>query len=236
MRDPLDRIGLPVRVIVARIDRPFVAGARVGGVKDAIEHGVAQIDVAGRHIDPGAQHARAVRKLARFHAAKQIEVFLHRAIAIGAVLARLGQRAAGEPDFFLRLVVDIGVSVADQDFRPFVETLEIVRGIKEVGSPVIAEPAHVGLNRIDVFLLFLGGVGVIEPQVASSGKLLRDAEIECDRLGMADVQVTVRLRREARHDLAVFFCVEIGLDNVANEIAACLRRHWLCCHSGSCSD
>jgi len=53
---------------------------------------------------------------------------------------------------------------------------------------------------------------------------------------MADVQVTVRLRREARHDLAVFFDVEIGLDDVANEIAACLRRHLLCCHSGSCSD
>src|SRR6266403_3303700 len=130
----------------------------------------------------------------------------------------------------------MSVSVADQDFRPFIETLEIVRGIKQVGSPIIAEPAHVGLNRIDIFLLFLGGVGVVEPQVASPGKLLRDAEIERDRLGMADVQVTIRLRREARHDLAVFLDVEIGLDDVANEIAACLRRHWLCCHSGSCSD
>src|SRR6267142_1130470 len=53
---------------------------------------------------------------------------------------------------------------------------------------------------------------------------------------MTDVQVTVRLRREARHDLPVFFGVEICLDDVANEIAARLRRHWLCCHSGSCSD
>ena len=132
MRDALDRVRLAVGVVVARIDRPFVAGARMGGVQDAIEHGVAQVDVAGRHVDLGAQHARAVRKLAGLHAAKQIEVFLHRAVAKRAVLAGLGQRAARDPDFLLRLVVDIGKAGADQALRPFVELLEIIRGIEQV--------------------------------------------------------------------------------------------------------
>ena len=114
-----------------------------------------------------------------------------------------GQGAARDADFLLRLVVDIGVAGADQVFRPFVEPIEIIRGVKKIGSPVVAEPVHVGLNRIDIFLLFLGRIGVVEPQVAAPGKLLRDAEIERDRLGMADMQIAVRLRREPRHDLAV---------------------------------
>ena len=230
MGDALDRVGLAVRVIVARIDRPDVAGARMGGVQDAVEHGIAQVDVAGGHVDLGAQHPGAVGKLAGLHAAEQIEVFLHAAVAERAVLAGLGQRAALDADFLLRLVVDIGMAVPDQALGPAVKPLEIVRGIIEVGSPVVAEPVHVGLNRIDIFLLFPGRIGVVEAQVAAPGKFLRDAEIQRDRLGVADVQIAVRLRREARHDLRVLFGVEIGLDDVANEIASRLCRHRFCCH------
>ena len=51
-------------------------------------------------------------------------------------------------------------------------------------------------------LLFLGGVGVVEAQVALAAVLLGEAEVEADRLGVADVQVAVRLRREARVDAA----------------------------------
>ena len=149
MRDALDRVGLAVGVIIARIDRPFVAGARMGGVQDAVEHGIAQVDVARGHVDPGAQHPRAVGKLAGLHAAKQIEVFLHGALAKRAVLAGLGQRAARDADFLLRLVVDIGVAGPDQALRPAVEPLEIIRRVKQVGAPVVAEPAshRPGSNR-----------------------------------------------------------------------------------------
>src|SRR5258708_22125455 len=48
--------------------------------------------------------------------------------------------------------------------------------------------------------LFPGRIGVVEAQVAASGKLLRDAEIERDRLGVADMQIAVRLRRGPGHD------------------------------------
>jgi len=37
---------------------------------------------------------------------------------------------------------------------------------------------HVGLDGIDVFLLFFGRIGVVEAQMALAGKLLRDAEIK----------------------------------------------------------
>src|ERR1700687_2964777 len=66
--------------------------------------------------------------------------------------------------------------------------------------------------------------------MAAPAKLLRDAEIERDRLGVADVQIAVRLRRESGHDPAVLFGVEIGLDDVAHEIAARLWRRRFCRH------
>ena len=44
--DALDGVRLAVGEIVARIDAPGVAGARMLGVQDAVEHRVAQVDVA----------------------------------------------------------------------------------------------------------------------------------------------------------------------------------------------
>ncbi len=224
MRDALDRVGLAVREVVARIDAPLVAGARMAGVQDAVERGVAQIDVARRHVDLGAQHARAVRELARAHAAEQIEVLLDAAVAERAVLAGLGQRAARRAHLVLRLVVDIGLAGADQVLGPFIEPLEIIRRVIEVLAPVEAEPAHVALDGVDIFLLFLGRIGVVEAQVAAPAELLRHPEIEADRLGVADMQVAVGLRREAgdhaRHPLGV----EVGLDDVADEVPPRFRR------------
>jgi hypothetical protein len=66
----------------------------VRGVQNAIEHRIAQVDVARRHVDPGAQHTRTVRELAGAHPPEQVEVFIDCALPERAVLARLGQRAA----------------------------------------------------------------------------------------------------------------------------------------------
>ena len=57
MGDSLDRIRLAMGEIVARVDAPCRAGARMGGMEDAVEHRIAQIDIARRHVDLGAQHA-----------------------------------------------------------------------------------------------------------------------------------------------------------------------------------
>ena len=91
MGHALDRVRLAVGEIVGGIDAPCLAGARMFGVQNAVEHRVAQIDVARRHVDLGAQHPRAVGELARAHAAEEIEVFLHAAPAPSALAARLGQ-------------------------------------------------------------------------------------------------------------------------------------------------
>ena len=63
-----------------------------------------------------------------------------------------------------------------------------------------------------------------------AGEFLRDAEIQRNRLGVADVQVAVRLRRESGHDPAMLLGREVGLDDVADEIASRLCRYRFCGH------
>src|ERR1035437_9110386 len=104
MRDALDGVRLAMCEIVARINFPRSAGARMRRIENAVEHRIAQIDVARRHVDLSAQHPRAVPEFPGPHAAEQIEVLLHRAVAERTVLARLGQRAAIGTDLVLALV------------------------------------------------------------------------------------------------------------------------------------
>ena len=68
MGDAFDRVGLAVGEIIGRVNAPGIAGARMRRVDDAVEHRVAQIHVAGAHVDPGPQHPRAVAEFARAHA------------------------------------------------------------------------------------------------------------------------------------------------------------------------
>jgi hypothetical protein len=119
---------------------------------------------------------------------------------------------------------------ADQVLGPGIELLEIVRRVIEVLAPVEAEPAHVGLDGVDILLLLLGRVGVVEAQMAAPAELLGNAEVQADRLGMADVEIAVRLRWKARHHRRMPLGVEIGLDDVANEIAPHLCCNRFCCH------
>src|SRR3989441_12296809 len=72
----------------------------------------------------------------------------------------------------------------------------------EVLAPVEGEPAHVVHDGVDVLLALLGRVGVVEAQVAAAAVVSRQAEVDTDGLGVADVKVAVGLGREARDDLA----------------------------------
>ena len=80
---------------------------------DAVHYGVAQVDVWRAHVDPGAQDAGAVWKLAGLHALEKVQVFFDGPISIGAVCARFGQGAAVGADFFLAEIVDVGMAILD---------------------------------------------------------------------------------------------------------------------------
>src|SRR5690606_6104116 len=77
----------------------------------------------------------------------------------------------------------------------------------------------VTLDGVDVFLVFLGWVGVIKAQVALATELLRQAKVQADRLGMPDMQVTIGLRRKAGDDLGVLAGVQISLNDRAEKVA-----------------
>ena len=64
-----------------------------GAVQDAVEHGIAQIDVARRHVDPGPQHPRTLGEFARAHAAEKVQALGGRSLAPRTVGAGLGQGA-----------------------------------------------------------------------------------------------------------------------------------------------
>ena len=67
-------------------------------------------------------------------------------------------------------------------------------------APIESQPPHVRLDRVDEFLLLLGGVGVIETQVAVAAEFLRDAKIQANRLGVAQMEITVGFWRESSND------------------------------------
>ena len=120
-----------------------------------------------------AQDAGAVRELAGAHAREEVEALLRRPVAPRAVAAGLGERAAVLADLVGGEVVHVGLAGLDEVDGPLVELLEVVRGEVEVLAPVEPQPADVGLDGVDVLLLFLHRVGVVEAQVAAAAELAR---------------------------------------------------------------
>ena len=99
-----------MREVVHRIDAPGVAGAVMVRAPDAVEHRIAHVDVRRRHVDLGAQHVRAVLELAGAHAREEVEVLLDRPVAVRALAAGLGQRAAVLADLLGAEAVDVGLA------------------------------------------------------------------------------------------------------------------------------
>ena len=217
--DLLDRVGQRVREVVHRVDEPVLAGAVVAQPADAVEGGVAQVQVGRRHVDPGAEHAGAVRELPGAHPPEPVEVLFRRAAAPGALPARRLQRAPGLPDLVRGLVVHIRLAPADQGLGVVVEALEVVGG--EPGRPVVAvaQPLHIAGDGVHEERLFLRRIRVVVAEVAGPPVLGGDAEVEHHGLGVADVEVAVRLRGEAGpHPAAVLAGGAVGGDFRPDEV------------------
>ena len=119
------------------------------------------------------------------------------------------------------LGVDVSESLSDQHLGALVHPLEVVRREVEVFTPVEAQPADVVLDCSDELLALLGGVRVVEAEMAPAAELLGDTEVQADGLRMPDVHVSVRLRREPRDDLAaVLPAGEVLADDLPDEIRA----------------
>ena len=128
MRDVFNSVGLPVREVVNWVNIPLVASARMGGAENAINHRISHVHIARCHVNLGPQCARPFREFARPHAAKEIQILVHRALAIGAVAARFGQGAAEFAHLVGVEIIDVGLAFANQVLGPFVKDIEIIGG------------------------------------------------------------------------------------------------------------
>jgi hypothetical protein len=175
--DGFNGVALAVGPVVGGVDAPGVACAGMLGVQDTVHDGVAQVDVGRAHVDLGPQHSRPVGKVALAHTPKEVEVLFDGAVAVGAVLARFGQRAAVLADLDGAEVVHVGLALLDELDGPAVELLEVVGGEEEPVFPVGAEPAHILDDGVDILLLLFEGVGVVKAQVELATVILGDAVI-----------------------------------------------------------
>ena len=233
MGDALDRIRQAVGEIVQRVDTPVVAGIVMGDVPNPVQHRVAHLDVGRIHVDLRAQHVFAVGVLVVFHRFEQLQIFLDAAVAVGALATGFGQRAAVGADVVGALAVDIGLALLDQIDREVVQLAEVIRS-ERVAVPFETEPLDVAPDRVDVLLFLFFRVGIVETQVAVTVVIARDAEIEANRLGVPDMQVTVGLRRESSDDGIHLAGGEVGVDDIADEIGTVAGfsagiGHWVIC-------
>ncbi len=102
------------------------------------------------------------------------------------------------------MLVDVGVARGDEVFSRAVHEVEVVAGLVRFVvarlAPVKTQPFDRVDDGVDVFHLLFFRVGVVKPQVAHAAVVARQAEVEADALGVADVQVAVGLGREAGAD------------------------------------
>ena len=64
--------------------------------------------------------------------------------------------------------------------------------------PFKTQPAHILLDGINVFHVFLHRIGIVKAQIALAAEIPGKAEVDADGLGVADVQVPVGFGRKAR--------------------------------------
>ena len=207
-----------MRVVVHRVDAPFVAGVVVMGAADTVDDGVAHIDVARCHVDFQTQGFAAVGKLAVFHACEQVEVFFFGAVAVRAVLARFSQRAAVFAHLFGRQIIDIRLAVFDQIDGVVIQLVEIIGSETRLACPMEAQPLNVFFDGVDVFVIFFFRVGIVKTQVAQAVVNIRQTEVQADGFGVADVQIAVRLGREAGLDGCMFAAFEVFFDDGADKV------------------
>ena len=129
VRDPLDRVGQPVREVVERVDAPGVAAPvmrawriRSSSGSRMIMLGCAMSILARSTCAPSGNSPACMRR-------QQVEVLLDRPLAIDARRARRRHRAAAARISLLGLRVDVRLALLHQQLGDLVQLLEVVAGV-----------------------------------------------------------------------------------------------------------
>ena len=167
----------------------------------------------------GTQYRFSLFEFPGAHFLEELEVFLGRPVPVGAFLARLVEGATVLAHLVLAKLVDICLANLNELNRHLVKLVKIIGGVIESTVPVVAKPVYILGDGVDIFLFFFCRIGIVKAQVARTAVLFRNAEVQTDRFGMADVQITVRLGRKARMNFAIKAPIFIVLfDDGGNEV------------------
>ena len=222
MGDLLERVFQRMREVIHRINAPGLAGIVMRRVHDAVKHRIAHVHVRRCHVDLCPQDTLTLLEFTTAHLFKQCEILLNRAITISGMRSGSGEIATLDPHFLGRLVFHIGLAGLDQMHCAFMEKPKVIAREIEIIAPIKAQPANITLDALDILGLLLLRVRIIEPQMtfcAGFYILLRNAEVQANRLRMPDVQVAIRLGRETRDRRGVHTACKILRNDVADEVA-----------------
>lgn len=209
--------------VIHRVDAPFRSLTVMGDVEDAIHDRIAEVDVAGSHIDFGAKGLLAVSELPLPHLLKKSEILFHRAVAARRFAARFGKCSAVFGHLLGGKVIDIGKPFLDEKDGFLIGRLKIIAAEIDVLRR-IAKPFEVFKNSVDIFRPFVDGIGVIEAEVGITAEASGQFEVIDDGPCMADVQIGVRLRRETRDDLLDAAFLEVLLHDCLDEVIDFFHR------------
>ena len=224
--DALQRVLNGMGKVVHREDAPLGALPVVVDEADAVDDGVAHVEVAAGQVDLGAEGHLALLHLAVLHLLKQPQVLLDGPVTVGGHGGDADVAAVGLK-LLRRQLADVGKALLDELHRVLIVLLEIVGAIEEPVAPVEAQPVDILLDGVHILGVLLGGVGVIHAQVAQAVVPLSGAEVDAQGLAVADMQIAVRLRREAGvdgHSLELTTLCDVLVDEIDNEVFAGLLR------------
>ena len=104
------------------------------------------------------------------------------------------------------MIVDECLSGTDKLNCPRVELIEIVGcEVPVVPPPIEFQPSSISFHGLNVYHLVLGGIGVIESQMAGSSEFFGNSEVEADCLGVPDVLEAFGLGEKSRHHATAQF-------------------------------
>ena len=212
-----------MRKIVHGIYIPLRTRTMVRVFYNPIHNRVAHVHIRRSHIDFRPQYHRTFFKFALIHALEQIEIFFYGTIAIRATYSGLCRCSLLLGDLFRSLLIYISISLLYHTQCQIIQLREIIRCIIKTISPVKAQPVNIFHNRIDIFHIFPGRIGIVKTQITCSSIFRGNPEIHANSLCMTYMQIAVRLgRKPSIQTPAVFTGSQIGLDSHFYKIQAFL--------------
>ena len=192
------------------------------GVLDTVDGRVTHIHVGAGQVDFSAEGLFALLELACTHPAEEVEV-----LSRGTVAPRRGTRglacvaAAVLAHLVAGQIIDVCLALEDELLGVLIALVEVVAAVEDAAVGVGTQPVQVLDDAVDILLTFTGGVGVVEAEVELAAVLVCDGPVDINRLGAADVQVAIGLRREAGMDLSDFAFGEVGVNDLSQKVFIC---------------